>query len=175
MRNVVLISGSLREESWNTKILAAFSSAMPEGVHADWIDIAWPLFNEDLETESFPESVRAAKEKIAAAEAVIIATPEYNRSTPGVLKNALDWLSRPYGENSFAGKTVLVTSASLGAVSGACAYYNVVQVLTHLSADILHDTEFMVGHAADKFDDRGELIDEDTKRFITDAVQKLLS
>lgn len=173
MKNIVFISGSLRQDSWNTKLLQAFATELPEEVSVSWANIEWPLFNEDLEAADFPAAVRETKDAIESADAVVIATPEYNRAMTGVLKNAIDWISRPYGENSFAGKRVLVMSASLGGVAGACAYYNVVQSLTHLSAAIVADTEFMLGNAPEHFAADGS-VDDATKAHIQDAVQKLL-
>lgn len=175
MQKIVLISGSLRKDSWNTKLLQAFATQLPEAATVDWANINWPLFSEDLEAEDFPAVVQKTKDAIAQADAVIIATPEYNRGMTGALKNAIDWLSRPYGKNSFAGKRVLVVSASPGGIAGACAYYQVVQSLTHLSAQLQADTEFMLGHVAEKFGDDGSLQDEATKEFIQDALQKLVT
>lgn len=174
MANVLLISGSLRAESVNTKLLQAFATAMPDTVTTDWADLNLPLFNEELEAD-FPEKAEALRQQILAADHIIIATPEYNRAMSGVLKNAIDWASRPYGENAWQGKSVLVASASPGSISGALAAYQVKQSLLHLDAQVWGQPEFMVGSAFDKFDEAGKLTDESTQTFVNETVGKLLS
>ena len=173
--NIIGISGSLRAGSYNHGLLEAFKNALPEDVEMEIVSIgALPHFNADLESD-FPPEAQALKDTVADADAVIIATPEYNRSIPGVLKNAIDWLSRPYGENSFAGKPVLVVGASPGGIGTALAQYHLKQVLLHLDAHVMGQPEFFVGGAAEKFDANGTLTDEDTKQRISAAIRTLLS
>ena len=173
MKKILLISGSLRTNSINTGLLRAFSEAMPEDVEAQWANLDLPLFNEDLESD-FPESAERLRKQILEADAIIISTPEYNRGMTGVLKNTIDWASRPYGENAWQGKKVLVTSASPSGIGGALAMYQVKQSLLHLNAEVLGQPEFMVGGAGDKFTEDATLTDEKTKSFITDAIKKLI-
>lgn len=167
MKNILLISGSLRAASVNTALLQAFASQAPADVTAVWADIQLPLFSEELEAD-FPTAVMTLREQILAADAIIIATPEYNRGMSGALKNAIDWASRPYGQNAWAGKRILVAAASPGGIGGALAVYQVKQSLLHLNAHVIGQPEFMVGGAFEKFAD-GVLTDEKTKAFIDSA------
>lgn len=172
MSNLLLISGSLRSQSLNTKLLNAFAACAAEDTEVAFADIGnLPLFNEDLEA-TFPPAATALREQIAAADAIVIATPEYNRAMSSALKNAIDWASRPYGENAWVGKRVLVCSVSPGSISGALANYQVKQSLAHLKADVLPD-EFMVGSASKKFDDAGTLTDDKTRGIIAAALEQL--
>ncbi|MEX2515155.1 MAG: NAD(P)H-dependent oxidoreductase [Candidatus Paceibacterota bacterium] len=173
MKNILLISGSLRAESVNTALLKAFADQAPEDVSVTWADINLPLFNEELEAD-FPSAATTLREQIIAAEAIIISTPEYNRGMSGVLKNAIDWASRPYGENTWQGKRVLVAAASPGGISGALAVYQVKQSLLHLNAEVIGQPEFMVGGAYEKVTD-GVLTDDKTKGFIHSAWEVVLA
>lgn len=169
---LLLISGSLRADSLNTKLLSAFAAGASDDTEVSFAEIGdLPLFNEDLEA-NFPPAATALRQQIAAADAIIISTPEYNRAMSGALKNAIDWASRPYGENAWAGKSVLVCSVSPGSISGALANYQVKQSLMHLGAQVLPD-EFMVGNAGGTFDEQGTLTDEKTLGFIARALEKL--
>lgn len=141
----------------------------PEGVKITVLEIGdLPHFNGDLEATP-PATVVSAREAVKASDGVIFATPEYNRSFPGVLKNAIDWLSRPYGANTFAGKPVLVTGATGGAIGTALAQYHLKQVLLYLDAHILGQPELFVGGADKKFTD-GKLTDADTAEHLTEAL-----
>src|SRR3989344_9169656 len=123
------IVGSLRKNSFNRSLMNAFLAQKPEAVTMEIADISTlPFYNEDSES-SFPESAQTLKTQIENADVVIIATPEYNRSVPGVLKNAIDWASRPYGKNSFSGKQVLVVGASVGPIGTALAQYDLNKML----------------------------------------------
>ena len=167
------ISGSLRKGSTNTALLRALQELAPAGMTIEIASIdAIPLYNQDAE-ETFPPAVRALKAKIAAADGLIIATPEYNRSMSGVLKNAIDWLSRPYGENSFAKKTVLVAGVSGGKIGTAVAQSHLRQVLVHLDADVIGQPELYLGPAQTLFDEAGNLTDEATKELAQKALSVL--
>ena len=167
------ISGSLRKGSTNTALLRALQELAPAGMTIEIVSIdAIPLYNQDTEG-TFPPAVRALKAKIAAADGLIIATPEYNRSMPGVLKNAIDWLSRPYGENSFAKKTVLVAGVSGGKIGTAVAQSHLRQVLVHLDADVIGQPELYLGPAQTLFDEAGNLTDEATKELAQKALSVL--
>lgn len=174
MQHLALVSGSLRTESLNTKLLRAFADSVPSTIDVSWGNLDLPLFNEDLETKGLPPEVTAFKEVIDLADGVIIASPEYNRGMSGVLKNAIDWASRPNGLNSFLGKPVMIVTASPGRISGALAYYQVVQSLTHLGAVVSTDQEFMLGGAKDKFSEAGLLQDETTADHIKSALDNFL-
>lgn len=172
MNKILLISGSLRADSVNTKLLKAFANEMHSDVVVEWGSIEMPLFDEDLEQDLFPVEAQALKDKITAADGVIISTPEYNRAVPGVLKNALDWSSRSHGQKAWSEKSVLVASASPGGISGAVAHYQLITILMHMGAKPQAGVEFMLGHAFEKFDEAGELIDEKTREHIQSALQK---
>ena len=173
MHNLLLISGSLRDDSVNTKLLKAFAEAVADTVTIAWGSVDLPLYNEDVENSDFPATVQDLREKIQAADVVVIATPEYNRGMSGVLKNAIDWVSRPSKENAWRGATVLVVSASPGSISGALAQYQVVQTMHHVGATVPAGLEFMVPQAPEKFDEFGTLVDEKTRERIYTALQKV--
>lgn len=174
MKTILFISGSLRKDSVNTNLLKAFEQALPEDVIAKWADINLPLFNADLESD-FPEQAETLRQQILTADVIVIATPEYNRGMSGVLKNAIDWASRPYGKNAWQGKKVLVSAASPGGIGGALAVYQVKQSLLHLNAQVIGQPEFMVGGAYQKFNDAGALTDEATQKYIQSALSMLLA
>jgi len=174
MKKVLFISGSLRNKSVNTNLLKAFEQQLPAGTEAVWADIDLPLFNEDIETSAFPESATVLKNAILTSDAIIISSPEYNRGMSGVLKNAIDWASRPYGQSAWNGRRILVATASPGGIGGALALYQIKQSLNHLNADVVGQPEFMVGGAYEKFDEAGLLIDDVTKEHIDGALKVLL-
>ncbi len=166
---VLGIVGSLRKGSFNRSLMNAFVAQKPEGVDMEVADIAsLPFFNEDVEA-NFPAEAQTLKNQVEQADVIIIATPEYNRSVPGVLKNAIDWLSRPYGKNSFNGKKVLVVGASVGPVGAAIGQYDLKKMLLHGNAQVFGQPEFFLGVAGSKFDAEGNLTDADTKGHITGA------
>ena len=169
--NFIGIIGSLRKDSLNRKVMNAASSLMPSGSTLEIVEIGdLPLFNQDLEA-AFPAAALALKEKILKCDGVIFATPEYNRTIPAPLANAVDWISRPYGQNSFAGKPALVMSASVGAIGGALSNYALKQSLLHLNMRVLGQPEIFVGTAQSKFDASGQLTDATTKEMLTKALQ----
>ena len=133
-----------------------------------------PLFNQDLETQP-PEKVKEFKAKIKAADAILIVTPEYNYSIPGVLKNAMDWASRPYAENAFDGKPVAMMGASIGMLGTARAQYHLRQCFVFLNMHPTNLPEVFVSYAQEKFDEKGELKDEKTKTQIIKLLEKLVS
>jgi chromate reductase len=118
-------------------------------------------------------AINDAKKKIDTAHAVVIATPEYNRSIPGVLKNAIDWVSRPYGKNSFEKKPVYIMGATVGHIGTALAHYHLTQILLHLDAIITGQPEIFVGNAGEKINSKGIVTDEYTKKMIASIVKKL--
>ena len=174
MSHILFISGSLRTDSVNTKVLKAMESLLPTGTATTWANINLPLFNEELEAD-FPTDAETLRQQILAADAIIIATPEYNRAISGALKNALDWASRPYGQNAWAGKKVLVCSASPSGIGGATANYQVKQSLLHLNAIVIGQPEVIIGHAFGLFADDGTVIDETNTTLLQAAVDTILA
>lgn len=173
MKTFIAFSGSLRKGSFNTNLLKAAQELVGDDATIEIVDIStFPLFNQD-EEGSYPAQVKEIKDKVLHADGIIFATPEYNRSIPGVLKNAIDWISRPYGTNPFAGKPTLIMSASGGTISAALANYHLKQVMLYLDARILGQPEFFLGGAQTKFDESGVLIDETTKEHIVQALTAL--
>jgi len=158
---LVAISGSLRAESYNTKLLAEAVSVAPVGAKlVAWGDLgSIPPFSEDNENDAGP-AVHALRAAIAEADAVLIATPEYNGSLPGQLKNALDWASRPFPDNVLRHKPVAVIGASPSPGGTAQAQVDARKVLTAIGAQVL-DAEVLVPHAYRQFDSTGRLVDAD--------------
>ena len=170
---IAAIAGSLRKDSFNKAIINTAKKYAPENIEIEILDLnGIPLFNQD-EENGIPESVKIFKEKIKKADAVLIATPEYDRSIPGVLKNAIDWASRPYGDNSFDDKAVATIGASGGAIIGtAVAQYHLRQIFSFLNAHPLERPQVFIGGAGDKIEN-GFFVDEDTITLINNLVQKL--
>jgi chromate reductase len=173
---VLAISGALRKDSYNTLALRAAQKLAPAGISISIADISQiPLYDEDVRSGGDPAAVSALKAQIHAADAVLIATPEYSFSMPGVLKNTLDWLARP-PEPLFNGKVVAILGASTGLVGTARAQYHLRQVLQGMSAFTVNRPEIFIREAAGKFSATGELTDEATAKLIVeqlDALQKL--
>jgi len=165
------IAGSLRRGSYNRALLRAAQQLVPAHVALDLFDLAViPLFNQDEEQKP-PAAVVELKARIRAADAVLFATPEYNYSIPGVLKNAIDWASRPSGDNAWSGKPVAVIGASVGRLGTARAQYHLRQVFVTLNMYALNQPEAMISNASELFDAEGNLTDEKTR----DHVRRLLN
>ena len=171
--DIVGICGSLRGGSINRMALELAGSVMPATMKLDIVDIgAVPLFNGDVLAQGFPPSVADLRERLRRADAVVIATPEYNFSIPGVLKNALDWVSRG-DDQPFAMKPVAILSASPGPVGGARVQYDLRKVLLFMNAMVLAKPEVFIGLAPKKFDAQGVCIDDDTRKFTAAQMQSL--
>jgi len=168
--NILGFTGSLRKGSYNKAALRAAKELMPEGSALDIIDLAGiPFFNEDVEAEGIPEAVADFKNKIAAADGLLIVTPEYNYSIPPVLKNALDWASR--GKDSpLNGKHAAIMSASTGMFGGARSQYHLRQVCVMVNILLFNKPEVFIPKAKEKFDVNGKLTDE----YSIDSISKLL-
>lgn len=163
---VIAISGSLRKESYTTKLVRAFQKATPEGLTFEMVEIGGlPLFNQDLEND-LPPVVRDFKATIEGADAVLLATPEHNRSVPAAMKNALDWGSRPAGNNSWGGLPTGVVSCTPGHLGAFGANHHLRQSLVFLDMPPMQQPEFYLSDAASKFNDAGELTDDATKQHI---------
>src|SRR4051794_13343572 len=160
------IAGSLRKASFNRALLRAAGELAPPDVTIESFDLSpIPPFNEDIELPP-PASVIDLKARIRAADAILFATPEYNYSIPGVLKNAIDWASRPYGDNAWSGKPAAVMSASVGNLGGVRAQYHLRQVFVFLNVHDMKQPELMIASAAHKFDAQGNLSDERTREYM---------
>lgn len=171
---VLGISGSLRKASFNSAALRTAQALAPAGMTISTFDIGdFPLYNEDLRAGgSFPAPVQAFRDAIKAADALLVVTPEYNYSIPGVLKNAIDWASRP-PEQPFDGKPVAIMGASAGALGTARAQYHLRQVFVFLNAHLLNKPEVMIGAAGSRFDAEGNLTDEATRGFVKSQLEAL--
>jgi chromate reductase len=173
--SILGFAGSLRKGSFNKSILRAAVELLPEGAQLDIFDLEGiPLFNQDLESQ-LPERVKEFKGKIRASDAILIATPEYNYSVPGVLKNAIDWALRPYGDNVFSGKPLALMGASIGMLGTARAQYHLRQTLVFLNVYPLNQPEIMIPFVAEKIDEKGNLTDEKTKDKIRELLESLIS
>jgi len=167
-------AGSLRKQSYNRAILAAALEMAPENTTLEIFDLEGiPAFNQDLELQP-PDKVKEFKTRIRAADAILIATPEYNYSIPGVLKNAIDWASRPYGDNAFDGKPVGVMGASVGMLGTARAQYHLRQSFVFLNMHPLNQPEMMLPFVQDKVDSNGRLTDEKTRKKIGELLESLI-
>ena len=172
MKKIIAFSGSLRKDSFNTRLLHVIKDM--NIVNMEIIDISlFPLFNSDLESD-FPVLVTKVREKIIACDGVIFATPEYNRSIPGVLKNAIDWCSRPYGANAFAGKHALVFGSSVGPTGACAAQLHLKQILSYLDMKIVGQPELYISSVAQLFNEEGVLVYESTKEKLKGGVEELL-
>ena len=163
--SVLGISGSLRAHSYNTGLLRAAIESTPEGMAIHSFDLSTiPLFNQDFEKMP-PESVRLFKEQILTADGILIATPEYNYSVPGVLKNAIDWASRPYAVNAWNGKPLAVMGA--GGVAGTVrAQMHLRQVAVNTNMRVMNRPEIAIQRASEKFNAEGALTDEPTRDYL---------
>jgi chromate reductase len=173
--NILGFAGSLRKGSYNKSLLRAALELLPPDARLEIFDLEGvPPFNQDLETKP-PSKVKEFKAKIRAADALLVATPEYNYSIPGVLKNAIDWASRPYGDNAFEGKPVAVISASIGMLGGARAQYHLRQTFVFLNMYPINRPEVIVTFAPEKIDENGRLKDETTRKFIKELIANLVA
>jgi chromate reductase, NAD(P)H dehydrogenase (quinone) len=169
------ISGSLRRDSYNTRLLAAAADALPEGVElVRWDGLAAvPPFDEDAEAAPAP-AVADLRAAIADADAVLFATPEYNGSVPGQLKNALDWVSRPYATNPLRNKSAAVVGASTGGFGAVWAQADLRRILARIGARVV-DTELAVTHVHTRCDEDGNLIDDEVRHKVAGVVSELVS
>jgi chromate reductase len=173
---VLAISGSLRDASNSTALLRALREEAPEGVEVVlWNGLkSMPPYDQDDDVFPAPAAPAAFRELVRGADAVFFATPEYNSSVPGALKNALDWGSRPLATNAFRNKPVAVISSSAGAFGGVWAAAELRKVLGAMGARVV-EAELSVGHAHEKLDDQGRLADDDVRVGLGEALQTLLA
>lgn len=164
------ICGSLREKSYNLYALRTARELMPAGMSLEITSIAdIPLFNQDVCDQGFPPSVAKFRSEIAAADGLLFASPEYNYSVTGVLKNAIDWASRP-PDQPFQNKPVTMISATVGLKGGVSGQYDLRKILAQLGSFAMVRPEVFIGMEASKFDAGGKLTDETTRKFMTDQM-----
>ena len=173
---VLGISGSLRRESYNTSLLRSAAELFDEDVEfVLWDGLkAVPPYDAGDDTENAPAAVAAMRSAIAGADAVLFATPEYNSSIPGQLKNGLDWVSRPLATNALRNKPVAVVGASAGAFGAVWAQADLRKVLSAIGARVV-DGEVAVGHAPTRFNEQGRLIDDDLREQLAEVVHVLVA
>lgn len=169
------IAGSLRQNSYNRIALRAAQALLPEGVTLEVFDLAGiPLFNEELEANP-PQRVVAFRAAIQAADAILFATPEYNYSIPGVLKNAIDWGSRPYGKSAWEGKPAATIGATPGAMGTSRAQHELRQLLVFLNMHTANRPEVLIGAAYKAFDAEGKLVDETAAKLLKELLANLVA
>lgn len=167
-KRIAVFVGSLRKESYTRKIAKALMSEMPDNFTAEEVDIGdLAIYNQDFDDEgNIPSSWSVFREKVKGFDAVLFVTPEYNRSVPAVLKNALDVGSRPYGKSVWDGKPGAVVSVSPGGLSAFGANHHLRQSLVFLNVPTMQQPEAYIGNAASLFDANGTLVNEDTRKFL---------
>lgn len=171
--HILGISGSLRKKSLNSAALRVAQQQLPDGVTMETFDLSpIPLYNDDVREQGFPEPVQQLRIKIASADAVLFVSPEYNYSIPGVLKNAIDWASRPPNQ-PFDGKPIAIMGASPGVIGTARCQYHLRQVFVFLNGMVMNRPEVMIGSAMKKFDDLGNLTDDATRDHIRKSLMAL--
>ena len=168
------IAGSLRNKSYNRAALRAATQLVPEGATIDVFELdGIPGFNQD-EEQNPPAKIVELKRLVREADAILIVTPEYNYSIPGVLKNAIDWASRPYGDSAWNGKPAAIMGASVGTIGTARAQYHLRQMMVFLNMFPINQPEVMIGNDSERFDAAGNLKDEATKEFVRQLLQNLV-
>ena len=170
-RNVAVLVGSLRKESFNRKLAKALVAMAPATLKLEILEIGHlPFYNADYESDP-PQAVREFKQKLESYDAVLFVTPEYNRSVPGVLKNAIDVGSRPYGKSSWSRKPAGVISASPGVIGGFGANQHLRQSLVFLDMPPLQQPEAYIGNAGKLFNEKGDIVVEETRDFMQKYLQ----
>jgi chromate reductase len=170
-RDVAVIVGSLRKDSINRKVARALAELAPDGLTLGIVEIGHlPLYNQDRDDDP-PAEWTAFRERIRAADAVLFVTPEYNRSVPAALKNAIDVASRPYGKSAWSGKPGAVVSASPGAIGGFGANHHLRQSLVFLNVPAMAQPEAYLGGADKLFDASGTLVNDGTRKFLQGFMQ----
>ncbi|WP_031364385.1 NADPH-dependent FMN reductase [Caballeronia sordidicola] len=172
---IAVVVGSIRRESFNKQLAHAVVSLAPPDFSFEFLDIAGlPLYSQDYDGD-FPEVARTFKQKIEAANGLLFVTPEYNRSIPGVLKNALDWGSRPWGHSVWGNKPGAVLGTSPGATGTALAQAHLRNVLAYLDVPLMGQPERFVKHDINRIDASGTIVSEDTRKFLQNFVDKYVA
>jgi chromate reductase len=167
---IAVIVGSLRRESFNRQLAHALISLAPADFNFEFIDIGHlPLYNQEYDAD-FPETARHFKRQIESADGLLFVTAEYNRSIPGVLKNALDWGSRPWGHSSWGGKPAAVAGTSPGAMGTALSQQHLRNVLAYLDVHTMGQPEMFIKQDASRIDATGKIVNDDTRKFLQNFV-----
>ena len=168
------IAGSLRKASYNRGALRAAQQLCPEGAKLEVFELdGIPPFNQDEERNA-PQKVVELKQRIRAADAILLVTPEYNSGMPGVLKNAIDWASRPHGDNAWNGKPVAIMSAAMSMGGGIRAQYQLRQCFVFLNMDAVVQPEVAINNVGERFDEQANLKDETSKKLIRQLLENLV-
>jgi chromate reductase len=170
---IVGLPGSLRKASFSRAILLGLRNNLPEKVTLEICDLKLPLYNEDDDRPDAPAEVQGLRDAIAESQGVVIVTPEYNHGIPGVLKNALDWVSRPFGKSVLVDKPALVISVSPAFTGGVRAHAQVNETLLSIPARLIGGPQVVIGGIADKVRD-GALIDEPSLSFTLSALRRMI-
>jgi chromate reductase len=167
IRNVAVLVGSLRKNSFNRKVAGALATLAPASLKLEIVEIRdLPLYDEDLDGANAPAAWTSFRQRVKPADAVLFVTPEYNRSVPGVLKNAIDVGSRPYGQSVWDRKPGAIVSVSPGAIGGFGANHHLRQSLVFLNVPTMQQPEAYIGGAGSLFDAEGKLTNENTREFL---------
>jgi chromate reductase len=170
--HIAVVVGSLRRDSFNRQLAHAVVSLAPSDFTFEFIDIgSLPLYSQDYDAD-YPEAGKQLKQRIEAADGLLFVTPEYNRSMPGVLKNALDWGSRPWGTNSWANKPAAVIGTSPGATGTALAQQHLRNVLAYLDVATLGQPEVFIKHDPAVINEKGEIVNDRTRKFLQTFVDR---
>lgn len=178
--NVIAISGSLRKASYNMAALCAAQRMQPDGMRIEILEYAdVPVYNGDIEAAGLPESVKRVRAQVTAADAILIATPEYNYSIPGVLKNVIDWMSRKDPDNPgqplpLFHKPLGIIGASVGQFGTTRAQLHLRQICVYTNMVPLNQPEVLIAHAHDRFDESGEITDASTRDFVASFLDAFL-
>jgi len=172
---IAVVVGSIRRDSFNKQLAHALISLAPQDFSFEFLDIAsLPLYSQDYDAD-FPEAARTMKQKISEADGLLFVTPEYNRSIPGVLKNALDWGSRPWGQSAWANKPGALIGTSVGAIGTALAQAHLRNVLAYLDVPLMGQPEMFIKHDESRIDSNGKIVNDDTRKFLQAFVDKYVA
>lgn len=172
---IAVFVGSLRKESINRKLALAVEKLAPKDFAFEYVPIGQlPLYNQDFDGD-YPAEGRQLKQTVESADALLFVTPEYNRSVPGVLKNAIDVASRPWGTNSFAGKPSAVIGASIGAIGSALSQQHLRNILAYVDVHVLAQPEVYLAFKEGLIDDAGNISNDDTRKFLQGFVDKYVA
>ncbi|EKF17242.1 NADPH-dependent FMN reductase [Nitratireductor pacificus] len=174
MKKIVVLVGSNRRESINLKFARALGRLASGRLEFDFADLsALPMYNDD-DLAQPPAAVRALKEKVAAADGVLFVTPEYNRSIPALLKNAIDWVSRPYGDNDWAGKAAAIVGTSPGVIGTATAQMHLRTIMISLGGTLMGQPEVFLQYKEGLFDNENAVTDEGTEMFLNGFIDRFV-
>jgi len=172
---ILAISGSLRKKSFNTAALRAAQELAPAGVSIEIADISdFPMYNDDIRENAYPDNVMRLRKQIAAADAVLFATPEYNYAVAAPLKNAFDWVSRP-PEQPLNGKAVAILSASMGPLGGVRAQYSLRHMFVSTNSFCVNTPQVVIGSAQTKFDENGKFTDQMGRDLLKQLIEALVA